>query len=107
MYALIMTLGGLTLDQIEDLEDGEIDLKELSSAVDRLQVKQSARRRLTDSVETALQVSGGLVVLVVASFAVLVVLVVLLNPLRVLVTGNLTGTASLTGLPPAPRDAAP
>src|ERR1700737_4323457 len=39
MYALIMTLGGLTLDQIEDLEDGEIDPKELSSAVDRLQLK--------------------------------------------------------------------
>ncbi len=31
--------------------------------VDRLQVKQSARRRLTDSVETALTLSGGLVVL--------------------------------------------
>src|SRR3982075_660700 len=39
MYALTMKLGGLTLDQIEDLEDGEIDLKELSSAVDRLQIK--------------------------------------------------------------------
>src|SRR5438067_3456467 len=31
--------------------------------VDRLQVKQSARRRLTDSIETALTLSGGLVVL--------------------------------------------
>ncbi len=31
--------------------------------VDRLQVKQSARRRLTDSTETALGLSGGLVVL--------------------------------------------
>ncbi|MDB5560889.1 MAG: rane metalloprotease, partial [Hyphomicrobiales bacterium] len=41
---------------------------------------------------------GGLVVLVVASLAVLVALVVLLNPLRVLVTGNLTGTGSLTAL---------
>src|SRR3977135_3255580 len=39
MYALTMTLGGLTLDQIEDLEDGEIDPKELGSAVDRLQIK--------------------------------------------------------------------
>src|SRR3981081_1979952 len=39
MYAFLMTLGGLTLDQIENLEDGEIDLKELSSAVDRLQIK--------------------------------------------------------------------
>src|ERR1700682_1759956 len=34
-----MTLGGLTLDQIQDLDDGEIDPKELSSAVDRLQLK--------------------------------------------------------------------
>jgi hypothetical protein len=39
MYAFSMTLGGLTLDQIEDLDDGEIDLKELSSFVDRLQLK--------------------------------------------------------------------
>jgi len=31
--------------------------------VDRLQVKQSARRRLTDSIETALTLGGGLVVL--------------------------------------------
>jgi excinuclease ABC subunit A len=31
--------------------------------VDRLQVKESAKRRLTDSVETALQLSGGLVTL--------------------------------------------
>ncbi len=31
--------------------------------VDRLDVKQSARRRLTDSVETALQLAGGVVVL--------------------------------------------
>jgi hypothetical protein len=34
-----MRLGGLTLDQIQDLDDGEIDPKELSSAVDRLQLK--------------------------------------------------------------------
>src|SRR6202035_900283 len=34
-----MTLGGLTLDQIQDLDDGEIDPRELSSAVDRLQLK--------------------------------------------------------------------
>src|SRR3981081_758590 len=39
MYDVLMTLGGLTLDQIEDLEDGEIDLKELSSVLDRLQIK--------------------------------------------------------------------
>src|ERR1700704_4975224 len=38
MYALSMTLGGLTLDQIEDLADAEIDPSELSSAVDRLQL---------------------------------------------------------------------
>jgi hypothetical protein len=34
-----MRLGGLTLDQIQDLDDGEIELRELSSAVDRLQLK--------------------------------------------------------------------
>jgi hypothetical protein len=39
MYALSMTLGGLTLNQIQDLDDGDIDPKELSSAVDRLQLK--------------------------------------------------------------------
>jgi hypothetical protein len=39
MYAFSMTLGGVTLDQIEDLDDGEIDLKELSSVIDRLQIK--------------------------------------------------------------------
>ncbi|HEV7719220.1 MAG TPA: hypothetical protein VGO70_09630 [Arsenicitalea sp.] len=37
---------------------------------------------------------GGLLVLVGVSLAVLLVLVVLLNPLRVVVTGNLTGTAA-------------
>ena len=31
--------------------------------VDRLAVKESARRRLTDSVETALRLSGGVVIL--------------------------------------------
>jgi hypothetical protein len=39
MYAFLMTLGGLTLDQIQDLDDCEIDPKELSSAVDRMQLK--------------------------------------------------------------------
>jgi hypothetical protein len=34
-----MTLGGLTLDQIQGLDDGEIDPKELSRLVDRLQLK--------------------------------------------------------------------
>ncbi len=34
-----MTLGGLTLDQIQEMDDGEIDPKELRSAVDRLEFK--------------------------------------------------------------------
>jgi len=34
-----MVLNQLTLDEIEGLDDGEIDPKELSSAVDRLQLK--------------------------------------------------------------------
>jgi hypothetical protein len=39
MYAFHMVLDQLTIRQIEDLDDGEVDPKELSSAVDRLQLK--------------------------------------------------------------------
>src|ERR1700737_4670278 len=39
MYASPMVLDHLTIRQIEDLDDAEIDPKELSSAVDRLQLK--------------------------------------------------------------------
>src|SRR5690349_882227 len=39
MYDLLMVLDQLTIDQIEDLDEAEIDPKELSSVVDRLQVK--------------------------------------------------------------------
>jgi hypothetical protein len=39
LYALDMVLDQLSIRQIEGLDDGEIDPKELSSVVDRLQLK--------------------------------------------------------------------
>ncbi len=39
LYDVRMVLNQLTLDEIEGLDDGEIDPKELSSVVDRLQLK--------------------------------------------------------------------
>jgi excinuclease ABC subunit A len=47
-----------TLPALKKYEKHDIEV-----VVDRLAVKQSARRRLTDSVETALALSGGIVVL--------------------------------------------
>jgi excinuclease ABC subunit A len=47
-----------TLPALKKYEKHDIEV-----VVDRLDVKQSARRRLTDSVETALGLSGGIVVL--------------------------------------------
>src|SRR6202034_227007 len=42
---------------------GRYEKHDIEVIVDRLAVKESARRRLTDSVETALRLSGGVVVL--------------------------------------------
>src|ERR1700730_5098669 len=50
--------GGAALPALKKYEKHDIEV-----VVDRLAVKESARRRLTDSVETALGLSGGVVVL--------------------------------------------
>ena len=51
----------IRLDELPVL--GKYDEHDIEVIVDRLAVKESARRRLTDSVETALRLAGGLVVL--------------------------------------------
>jgi excinuclease ABC subunit A len=50
--------GGGALPALKKYEKHHIEV-----VVDRLEVKESARRRLTDSVETALTLSGGIIVL--------------------------------------------
>ena len=48
----------MTCSALQKCEKHDIDV-----VVDRLEVKESSRRRLTDSVETALSLSGGIVIL--------------------------------------------